>query len=70
MSYDTHCHDLAELFLPPNRTAAQVAFLAQHIQDAVEDGLEMLPCGNCGGEERGHDGLLLCECPAPLGGAK
>lgn len=38
VGYDSACHDLAELFLEEeNHEAADVARLAQRIQDAIED---------------------------------
>ena len=46
MSYDTHCHDLAVLFLSEEpkelQTPANIARVAQRIQDNLEDEIECI----------------------------
>lgn len=45
--YDPCCQDLAEHFLPGG-TTAQLKYIAQAVQDAVEQCFDTLPCGRCG----------------------
>lgn len=47
MGFDTKSFELAEHFLPDGATH-QLNYLAQEIQDAVENGLDTLPCKRCG----------------------
>jgi hypothetical protein len=37
MSYDTHCYELAELFLPDGTSEEVISKVAQEIQTFVED---------------------------------
>lgn len=60
-AYDPRCHELAEYFLTGN-SQFQTRFLAQKIQSAIDDGLQFLPCPECGNEVRTR-WILTCDCP-------
>lgn len=42
MSYDPKCEELAKYFLPSGSSERAIQLLAQRIQDAVEDELQVM----------------------------